>query len=61
MRSATIVREKKDPSRIYIRIDKGAPQTGGDIEVIEVLQQKDGESLEDFKERCVRFVKERVS
>ena len=60
MRSATIVREKKG-GMIHIRIDKNAPQTGGDVEVLEVLHQKDGESLEAFKERCVRFVKERVS
>lgn len=60
MRSATIIKEKKSGT-IHIRIDKNDPQTGGEIDVVEVLHQKNGESLEDFKERCIRFVKERVS
>ncbi len=56
MLTGTIV---KLPNGTYkVRISTRGPQTGGDIEVIEILQQKDGESEEDFKKRCLRFVHE---
>lgn len=56
MQTATIIRIP--PGRYEIRMDPKGAQAGGDVTVIEVLQQKDGESLEEFKERCVRFVRE---
>jgi hypothetical protein len=59
MRTATIVKDRQN-GMIHIRIGK-EPQTGGTVDLIEVLQQRDDESLEEFKERCIRFVKERVT
>jgi len=60
MRSATIVREKKDHKRIHVRISgKDEPQDGGDhVELIEVLHSKDGETMEQFRERVERFIRE---
>ncbi len=56
MNTATIVKDKKGV--YHIRISKQQPQIGGDVEVIEVLNQRDDESIDDFQERAIRFVKE---
>jgi hypothetical protein len=62
MRAATIVREKGDPKKIHIRISSDdEPQKGGEVELVEVIHQKDGETLEQFKERVVKFVREQIS
>jgi hypothetical protein len=58
MHSATIV--KDDKGHFHIRISKDGPQTGGKVKLIEILHQKDGESLDAFKERAVKFVQEEV-
>lgn len=54
MHNATIVKDKN--GQYHIRIHPDAPQTGGNVKVIEVLQQKDGESLDQLKERALKFV-----
>lgn len=58
MLKATIVREGKD--RYHVRIGKGPPQVGGDVELVEVLDQKPGESEEALKERALEFLRTRV-
>lgn len=58
MLKATIVRDKD--GTYHIRISKDSPQTGGDVELIEILDQKPGESEGAFKERAVEFVRNRA-
>ena len=57
MLTATIVKDKTNGC-IHIRIDKNGPQTGGDVEIIEVLQQKDDETDEELKLRALAYVHE---
>lgn len=54
--TATIVRSKKD-GVIHIRVSSKGPQTGGDVELIEILQ---GEDEEELKERAVRYAQEKI-
>lgn len=54
--TATIVKDKNDV--YHVRISKDGPQDGGDVELIEVLNQRDNETLEEFKERALSFVRE---
>ena len=55
--SATIARKKDGSFSIDIR--SGAPARPADgIVIVEVIFSRDGESLDDFKERALRFVNE---
>ncbi len=56
MLTGTIIRLPNGTYRV--RISKHGPQTDGDVKIVEVLQQKDNETEEKFKERCIRFVQE---
>lgn len=53
MYTATIVKDKQGV--YHIRISSKGPQTGGDVEVIEILYDSDQERL---KEKSVKYVKE---
>jgi hypothetical protein len=58
MLRATIVREKqlRDGRNSYhVRIGQ-EPQTGGDVEVIEILGQKDGETRRQLDVRAYNFL-----
>ncbi|MFA6603883.1 MAG: hypothetical protein WCT10_03520 [Patescibacteria group bacterium] len=50
--SATIVRDKK--GAYHIRISNKGPQTGGDVEVIEILY---GDASDELGKRAVKFIK----
>ncbi len=50
---ATIVRDKRD-GRVHVRIGK-APQNGGNVEVVDILN---GTDLKELKDRAERFVEE---
>ena len=51
MYSATIVKDKQGV--YHIRISSKGPQTGGDVEIIEILQDADQEKL---KKKSVDYV-----
>jgi len=53
MYTATIVKDKKGV--FHIRISTAGPQTGGDVEVIEILSDADEEKL---KKKAVKYVRE---
>jgi len=61
MLQATIVKEKPHPKRdrpvFHVRIDT-TPQTGGDVEVIEILGQKAGETRESLERRADDFLRD---
>ncbi len=53
MYTATIVKDKQGV--YHIRVSSRGPQTGGDVEVIEILSDTDQERL---KKKAVKYVKE---
>ncbi len=56
-RHSAVIYKKKDGT-YAIDIHLGDPKPPEDVEVIDIMQRKDSESFCDFRERCVRFVKE---
>lgn len=56
MLTATIVRDKDGV--YHIRISKKGPDTAGDVTVIDILLQKDGENYDAFKFRCQEYVRD---
>ena len=53
MYTATIVKDKKGV--YHIRISTSGPQTGGDVEIVEILSDNDEDKL---KEKAVKYVRE---
>ena len=53
MYTATIVKDKKGV--FHIRVSSKGPDTGGDVEVIEILSDPDQKKL---KEKAVKYVQE---
>lgn len=53
MYTATIVKDKQGV--FHIRISTKGPQTGGDVEVVEILSGSDQKKLE---EKAVKYVRE---
>jgi len=53
--TATIVKDKS--GTYHVRISKKGPQTGGDVELIELLY---GDNEQELKERAVKFINERT-
>jgi hypothetical protein len=54
--TGTVIRDSH--GLIHVRHSDGEVQDGGDVEVLEVLQSREGESEIDFRERCKSFVEE---
>ncbi len=54
--SATIVKDKN--GTYHIRVSSKGPQTGGDVEVLEILYDNDEQKLKDKAVEYVRQLKE---
>ena len=51
---ATIVKDRF--GNVHTRFTDDEADAGGDVEVIDILQSREGEPDEEFTERCEKFV-----